>query len=71
MASRARTKTEAKRLAQEVERQFERQRLGVEPPPISSSLRTVDDLIEWWIENFLRHAPSYGTTVQTIWTATA
>jgi hypothetical protein len=65
-ATRAATKTEARRLAFEMERQFERQRLGMEPPAIAADLRTVDDLVEWWIETFLRHAPSYATTVQTI-----
>jgi integrase len=38
----------------------------LEPPAIAAGLRTVDDLVAWWIETFLRHAPSYATTVQTI-----
>ena len=66
LASTAGTKTEAKRLAIEMERRFERQRLGMEPAPIADGLRTVDDLLEWWIENFLRHAPSYDSTISTI-----
>jgi hypothetical protein len=66
LASAAATKTEAKRLASEKERQYERQRLGLEPAPIADGLRTVDDLLEWWIENFLKHAPSYASTIATI-----
>ena len=58
LASAAGTKTEAKRLGIEMERRFERQRLGLEPAPIAEGLRTVDDLLEWWIETFLRNAPS-------------
>ena len=53
-ATRAATKTEARRLAFEMERQFERQRRGMEPPAIAADLRTVDDLVEWWN----RHLPA-------------
>ncbi|MCM3881158.1 MAG: hypothetical protein ND807_13700, partial [Vicinamibacterales bacterium] len=49
-----------------MERRFERQRLGLEPAAIADGLRSVDDLLEWWIENFLRHAPSYASTIATI-----
>src|SRR3569832_1894659 len=28
-------------------------------------MRTVDDLLEWWIENFLRNAASYESTIAT------
>jgi hypothetical protein len=49
-----------------MERRFERQRLGLEPAPIADGLRTVDDLLDWWIENFLRNAPSYASTIATI-----
>ena len=66
IASTAGTKTEAKRLAIEMERRFERQRLGLEPAPSAEGLRTVDDLLEWWIENFLRNSPSYASTIATI-----
>jgi integrase len=66
VASAAGTKTEAKRLALEMERRFERQGLGLEPAAIADDLRTVDDLLEWWIENFLRHASSYASTISTI-----
>jgi hypothetical protein len=65
-ASSAATKTEAKRLANEKERQYERQRLGLEPAPIADDLRSVDDLLAWWIHDFLRHAPSYESTIATI-----
>jgi hypothetical protein len=49
-----------------MERRFERQRLGLEPAPIADGLRTVDDLLDWWIENFLRNAPSYASTIATL-----
>jgi integrase len=66
LASSAATKTEAKRLARELERRYERQRLGLELPPIPDDLRTVDDIIEWWIHTFVRHMPSYESTISTI-----
>ena len=66
VASAAGTKTEARRLALEMERQFERQRHGLEPAAIAHEMRTVDDLLEWWIENFLRNAASYESTIATI-----
>jgi len=44
------TKTEARRLALELERTAERQRLGLEPLP-SSSNGTLGELVEWWLEN--------------------
>ena len=49
-----------------MERRFERQRVWLEPAPIADGLRTVDDLLEWRIENFLKHAPSYQSTITTI-----
>ena len=48
IASTAATKTEAKRLAAELERKAERQRLGLEPLPTDCKL-TVGELVEWWL----------------------
>jgi len=45
----ARTKAEALRLAEDLERRAERQRQGLEPLPGDPSL-TVGDLCEWWLE---------------------
>ena len=46
--STARSKTEARRLAGELERRAERQRLGLEPLPTDSSM-TLGQLCEWWL----------------------
>jgi len=48
IASTAATKTEAKRLAADLERKAERQRLGLEPLPTDCKL-TVGELVEWWL----------------------
>src|SRR5258708_29539408 len=65
-ASAATTKTEAKRLALELERRFNRQQLGLEPLDLEDGGGTVAQLMEWWIDTFLRHAPSFETTIPTI-----
>src|SRR5438874_1615017 len=48
IASTAANKTEAKRLAADLERKAERQRLGLEPLPTDCKL-TVGELVEWWL----------------------
>jgi integrase len=48
--STASTKTEAKRLALELERKVERQRLGLEALPGDCTL-TLGQLCEWWLDN--------------------
>lgn len=48
-ATKATTKTEAKRLAQDMERQAERQRFGLEPLPAEST-QTLGQLCEWWLD---------------------
>src|SRR3954464_1664606 len=65
LASRAATKTEAKRLAFERERRFERQNLGLEPAAIADGHKSGGDLLEWWIENFLKNQASYENVVLT------
>jgi len=65
-ASKATTKTEARRLAAELERHFERQRLGLEPASLDEGSGTVAQLMAWWIDTFLRHKPSYESSVSTI-----
>lgn len=47
-ATTAATKTEAKRLALELERKSERQRLGLEPLPTDCTM-TLAQLCEWWL----------------------
>ena len=50
--------TAAKRLAIDLEGRYERQRLGLEPLELEGGGGTVDELMEWWIEKFLRKAGS-------------
>jgi len=49
----ARSKTEAKRLAHEIERKIERQRLGLEALAIDSTI-TLWELCRWWLANRCR-----------------
>ena len=49
-ASKARTKTEAERLGQDLERQAERQRLGLESIP-TDTRETLGGLCSWWLDN--------------------
>jgi integrase len=58
-ASSARTKTEARRLAGELERQCERQRLGLEPLPAEDGGGTFDELMEWWLDTYSVGSPSH------------
>src|SRR5690606_34245168 len=46
----ASTKSEAKRIALELERAAERQRLGLEDLPQDSTI-TLGELLEWWLEH--------------------
>jgi integrase len=57
-ASKAKTKTEARRLAEDLERRNERQAQGLELPELPDGGGTIDELMEWWIEKFLRKAGS-------------
>jgi len=56
--SKARNKTEAKGLAAELEARVDRQRKGLEPLELRDDGGTVDELMVWWIEKFLRKAGS-------------
>ena len=62
----ARTKSEAKRLAMELDRQQERQRLGLEPLPPEDGGGSVRDLLLWWLETYSKAAPSHEKNVYTI-----
>src|SRR6266851_5839018 len=57
-ASAARTKTQARRLADDLERKAERQRLRLEPIPTDSGL-SLSQLSEWWLENRCPPASRY------------
>lgn len=58
-ASSARTKTEARRLAEDFERKAERIRLGLEPAMVATGDRTVGDIVGWWLETVWIGRPSY------------
>ncbi len=53
------SKTEAKRLAGEVERKAERIRLGLEVAPPEDGGGTLGDLMAWWLDSCDRGAPSH------------
>src|SRR6188768_904075 len=57
--SSARTKTEAKRLAGELERKCERQRLGLEALPDEDGGGTFDELMRWWLVTYSKGMPSH------------
>jgi len=58
----AKTKTEAKKLAQEQELRAERQRRGLEPIPPRDGGGTVAELMKWWLdEHASRHASAANT----------
>ena len=57
--SAARTKTEACRLADDLERKTERQRLGLEATPPVDGGGTLSELLEWWLATYSRGSPSH------------
>jgi integrase len=62
----AQTKTEAKRMAVDIDRLHERQRLGLEPMPPEDGGGTVGDLLRWWLHTYSRTAPSHLRNVSTV-----
>ena len=62
MPSTARTKTEARRLAGEVERRAERERLGLEAPLPEDGGGTLATLLAWWLATCVSGMPSHGRT---------
>jgi hypothetical protein len=58
LATRAATKTEAKRLASDLERRAERQRHGLEPLPSDSTL-TLGQMCTWWLGERCSPASAY------------
>ncbi len=60
-ATTAINKSEARRLALETDRQYERQRLGLEPLPVENK-GTIADLAQWWLNNHSIHTASHSKT---------
>jgi integrase len=64
--SKARTKTEAKRLAAELEQREERVRRGLEVPLPTNGGGSLDELLEWWMREYLSRSASYKRCLGTI-----
>jgi integrase len=60
--STAQTKTEARRLAGDLERRAERQRLGLEDLPLEDGGGTLAQLLKWWLTTYVRPTSSYRRT---------
>jgi hypothetical protein len=58
-ASSARTKAEARRLAEDVERRGERVRFGLEASIPEDGGGSLADLLTWWLGTYRKGAPSY------------
>jgi integrase len=57
--TRARTKTEAKRIGIELEQRAWRERMGLEQPRPEDGGGTVRVLLAWWLETFSKGSPSH------------
>ncbi len=66
LASSARTKTEARRFAEDYERRCERQRLGLEPLPPEDGGGSLGALLQWWLETYSAGAPSHRNNLSAI-----
>ncbi len=62
----ARSKTEAKRLAEELGLNHERQRFGLEALPAEDGGGTFGDLLRWWLRTYSRKSPSHDRNLSTI-----
>ena len=62
----ARTKGQAHELLREVQVAEDRARHGLDARPAEDGGGTVDDLIRWWAEKFLKRKVSYGPCIGTI-----
>src|SRR5258706_927071 len=62
----ARLKPEAKRLADDLERKCERQRLGLEPMPPEDGGGTLAELLEWWLDTYSKGSPSHRRNVRSL-----
>jgi integrase len=62
----ARTKGQAAEMLRDIQVAEDRARHGLEARPPADGGGTVDDLIEWWAEKFLKRKVSYGPCIGTI-----
>jgi integrase len=62
----ARTKTEAKRMADELGLNHERQRLGMEPLAAQDGGGTFGDLLRWWLKTYSAKSSSHDRNVSSI-----
>lgn len=62
----AKTKTEAKRLAAELDRRNERQRLGLDQLPPDDGGGTLRELLEWWLAEVSAGTPSHEWAERTV-----
>ena len=66
LTSKAETKAEARRLLRDLERQAERQRLGLEPLPTEDGGGTLGELLQWWLDNISKGSPSHTSNVSVV-----
>jgi integrase len=62
----ARSKTEARRLADDLQRKCERQRLGLEAVPDADGGGTFSALITWWLLTYSKASPSHSRNESTL-----
>jgi integrase len=65
-ATKARTKSEAKKIVADLERANERQHLGLEPLSPLNGGGTFGELTSWWIDTYLAKSPSYKRAIGTV-----
>ncbi len=64
--SSARTKTEARRFAEDFERRSERQRLGLDPLPPKDGGGTLAELLTWWLDTYSAGSCSHRNTLSAV-----
>ncbi len=65
-SSAARSKTEARRLVDDLERKYERQRLGLEAMPDADGGGTLAALLNWWLTTYSKASPSHARNTFTL-----
>ena len=65
-ATKARTKSEAKRIVADLERANERQYFGLEPLSPLNGGGTFGELVDWWVTTYLARSPSYKRAIGTV-----